>query len=124
MDSGAEHREVGRLNNKGGVYHYHSRPPRYGSGVDQGRGNGRQMGFPGRGINFRHTEFDDRLTERRYCKYFNAGRCKFGASCQNIHDPSELLKGVPPPQPCKFFASGHCNYGAYCRNIHCLPNEE
>lgn len=115
MNAGREQRDVGRRSDKGGVYHDHSRLPHYGSGVEQGRGNGfpRQR-TPGRGINSRRRKFQDPLTMRKYCKFFDEGHCKFGEDCRNIHEAPEQMKEVLRPGVCKFFAAGLCKFGADC----------
>lgn len=123
MQSEEKYQGAARPQNKGGDYHYHSKPPGYASGVERGRGYGRQIGLPGRGLNFRSNNYNlappSAPQQRQYCKFFSEGRCKFGANCHNIHDASFQPQSVTPSlEPCKFYARGHCKYGESCRNAH------
>lgn len=114
-------------------YRMHHPPPSYSTGDMQmaeymrahaqgrpapprGRGGGFMRGGRGRGgFNFRDRQ------ERRVCKFYAAGQCRFGDKCRNLH-----IDGNPPqrePRPCKFFAHGNCRFGDNCRNLHGDPQQ-
>eukprot|EP01122_Echinamoeba_exundans_P001626 TRINITY_DN11646_c0_g1_i1.p1 TRINITY_DN11646_c0_g1~~TRINITY_DN11646_c0_g1_i1.p1 ORF type:complete len:139 (+),score=20.80 TRINITY_DN11646_c0_g1_i1:127-543(+) len=57
------------------------------------------------------------------CRFFAAGRCKYGSECRFSHEPAApkstaAPSTAPKKQPCKYFKRGYCANGSKCRFSH------
>ncbi|PLW09211.1 hypothetical protein PCASD_18319 [Puccinia coronata f. sp. avenae] len=54
------------------------------------------------------------------CKFFKAGNCSAGTTCQFSHTLPELGQGKPV---CQWFVKGNCRFAHKCALAHILPGQ-
>ncbi|XP_024239618.1 makorin, ring finger protein, 4 isoform X2 [Oncorhynchus tshawytscha] len=68
-----------------------------------------------------HDSYERPSINRRICRQFLNGSCRFGSRCHYLHELPSVLP--PTSQICRYFQKGGCWFGDGCRYLHVTAPE-